>query len=72
MNMKMTANMERMKCSEKICYSANFFSTVPNMNDHGTEPGNLQWAAGECTSYSMALHEYKWQQWWALPEKQEE
>jgi hypothetical protein len=33
------------------------------MNGHRTEPGTLKWAAGECMNYSMALYEYKWQQW---------
>ena len=72
MNMKIIADLGRTKCSEKISYSATFSTTDPIMNGHGTEPGTLQWAAGECMNYSTALHEYKWWQLWALPEKREE
>lgn len=48
MNMKIIADLGRTKFSEKICYSAAFFTTDPIMNGHGTEPGTPQWTDGEC------------------------
>ena len=42
MNMKIIADLGRTKFSEKICYSAAFFTTDPIMNGHGTEPGTPQ------------------------------